>query len=107
MENNLITEFGNYLLSINNTKEGKELINEILFKASYVNKLLFVRLLRIENETENKSEIVKDKDGLESIIHRYSQLIEFINIFGLIDNEENKLKLNQYLNELLLLKSSL
>jgi len=28
-------------------------------------------------------------------------------MFDFIDNEENKLKLNEYLNELLLLKSSL
>ena len=101
-----IEEFGNYLLSINNDEEKKTFINGSII--NHPGKLFLLKCcFRMEDETENKSEIVKDDEGLEKIIHKYSQLNEWINIYGLIDNEENKLKLNQYLNELLLLKSSL
>jgi len=66
-----IEEFRNYLLSINNDEQKKIFINGSIINhpnKSYLLKCFF----RMEDETENKSEIVKDDEGLEKIIHRYS-----------------------------------
>ena len=72
MENfyNLVIEFGNYLLLINNDESKKIFINGSVI--NHPNKLHLLNFFRMEDETENKSEIVKDDEGLEKIIHKYS-----------------------------------
>lgn len=100
MENILekINEFYNYLLLVNNNEDHKKLIIALFEKNNNYNLLLFVKMLRLEDETENKEELVIDENGEEKIIKRYSQINTFINVFGLSNNEEVKNKLKEYLD---------
>jgi len=74
-----LNEFGNYLLSINNDESKKVFINDILIKCRYQDGLVTIKYIR--QEAENNS-----------------QLDEWINVYGLEDNQENKLKLKEYLD---------
>ena len=76
---NKLNEFGNYLLTINNDENKKLFINDILIKCRYQDGLVSIKCMRQESDDEN------------------SQLNEWISIYGLEDNEENRTKLKEYL----------
>ena len=110
MENLLlkIKEFGNYCLSVCDNEEKKNIVSGVLLNDNIVSNLLFVKLLRVQDETEDKSVVELDENKNEKIVHKYSQVNEFINIFGLKkDDEEVKNKLNEYLNVFLTYKKEL
>jgi len=95
-----IVEFGNYLLTLNIDKE-----KEIFILGSVINhplKNLFLSLVRPEDETENRVEIIDEKE-----VNRYSQINEWINIFGLQVNELDRLKLKEYLDIFLVYKQTI
>jgi len=71
-----LNEFGNYLLSINNDESKIIFINDILIKCRYQDGLVTIKLMRNED----------------------SQLDEFISVYGLDNNEQNLLKLKEYLD---------
>jgi len=100
----VINEFSNYLLSINNDLERKELINKVLQDN---NKLIFIKLLRPEDENENKTITEKDENNNDVVIQEYSQINEFIKVFGLTDNEESRNKLKEYLDYFLTYKNQI
>ena len=75
---NKINEFGNYLLSINNDESKKLFINVIYIYCKYEEALNTIKMMRHELEND-------------------SQLNEWISVYGLQDNEENRLKLKEYL----------
>ena len=98
----LFNEFVDYLQSNSISDEGKRNIKGILIESPDFIKVNFVRFLRPDNETENKSIVEKDISGNEVIIHRYSQINELLKSFGLPnDNNDVKIKLNEYLNQFL------
>lgn len=103
MENTYLN-FANYLKSVNIDNEKMIHINGCIINNPY--KLNFVKLLRPENETENRTEIIKDQDGNDKTVQRYSQVNEFIVNFGLRNDEEVKNKIKEYLNELLKYKNN-
>ena len=97
MENliNKINEFSNYLFNNSLNEEGKENINGAIINAPNNIKINSVKFYRPEDENENKSVIELDENKNEKIVHRYSQVNEWINIFSLKkDDEEVKNKLN-------------
>ena len=105
---NKINEFSNYLLNNSLTEEGKENINGAIINAPNFVKINSIKFYRPEDENENKSVIESDENKNEKIVHRYSQVNEWINIFGLKkDDEEVKNKLNEYLNVFLTYKKEL
>ena len=75
---NKINEFGNYLLSINNDESKKLFINVIYIYCKYEEALNTIKMMRPELEND-------------------SQLNEWISVYGLLDNEENRTKLKEYL----------
>ena len=75
---NKINEFGNYLLSINNDESKKLFINVIYVYCKYEEALNTIKMMRPELEND-------------------SQLNEWISVYGLLDNEENRTKLKEYL----------
>lgn len=106
MENNLVykfNEFGNYLLSVNNDENKKIYIYGSVI--DHPSKEFLLKILRPEDENENKIIIDKDVNGNDQQVQKYSQVNEWINIFGLKNDKETKQKLNEYLNELLKLKN--
>ena len=110
MENILlkVKEFGNYCLSVSDNEEKKNITSGVLLNDNIVSNLLFVKLLRVQDENEDKSVIELDENKNEKIVHKFSQVNEFINIFGLKkDDEEVKNKLNEYLNVFLTYKKEL
>lgn len=103
-----VKEFGNYLLNICDNEDKKQLIKVLLLNQNFDHILLFVKLLRVQDETEDKSVVELDENKNEKIVHRYSQVNEWINIFSLKkDDEEVKNKLNEYLNVFLTYKKEL
>ena len=74
-----LNELGNYLLTINNDESKKLFINDILIKCRYQDGLVTIKLMRQESDDDN------------------SQLNEWVSVFGLEDNEDNRLKLKEYL----------
>ena len=103
-----VKDFGNYLLNICDNEDKKQLIKVLLLNQNFDHFLLFVKLLRVQNDEEDKSVIELDENKNEKIIHKYSQVNEFINIFSLKkDDEEVKNKLNEYLNVFLTHKKEL
>ena len=72
-----LNEFGNYLLSINNDESKKLFINDILIKCRYQDGLVTIKCIRQEAEDN-------------------SQLNEWISVYGLVDDENNRLKLKEY-----------
>ncbi len=109
MENllNKIIEFSNYLLNNNIVEEQKMNIEGVLILSPPFIKINFVKFLRPENELENKTVIEKDKDGNDVEVKKYSQLKEWINVFGLVDNENVKNELKNYLDYFLTVKNNL
>ena len=103
----LLNEFTNYLLSNNSTEEGNRRIRGLLIDSPDFCKVNFVRYLRAEDESENKSVIDKDISGNEVILHKYSQVNEFVNVFGLNDNDDVKNKLKEYLDQFIEYKKHL
>lgn len=99
MENKVI-EFGNYLLSINIDETKKMYIEGSII--NHPDKLLLIKLFREEDESENKIVIENDVE-----VNKYSQVNQFINDLGLINNEDTKNKILEYLNSLLEYKKSL
>jgi hypothetical protein len=97
----LLNEFSNYLLSNNSTDEGNKRIKGLLIDSPEFCKVNFVRYLRVEDESENKSVIEKDISDNEIISHKYSQVNELVNIFGLNNNNDVKNKLKEYLDQFL------
>lgn len=93
-----INKFSNYLHNNSKEDERKQLIDKVLSKN---NVLLFMNLLRPEDDTENKIITEKDRDGNVTTYQQYSQVREFIKVFGLENNVETYNKLKEYLNELL------
>ena len=105
---NKINEFSYYLLNNSLTEEGKENINGAIINAPNFVKINSIKFYRPEDENENKSVIELDENKNEKIVHRYSQVNEWINIFGLKkDDDEVKNKLNEYLNIFLTYKKEL
>ena len=51
--------------------------------------------------------VEKDISDNEVIKHKFSQINEFINIFGLLNNEEVKNKLKEYLDYFISVKDSI
>ena len=76
---NKLNEFGQYLLTINNDESKKLFINDILIKCRYQDGLVSIKLMRQESDDDN------------------SQLNEWLSVYGLEDNEDNRLKLKEYL----------
>ena len=74
---NKLNEFGNYLLSINNDESKKLFINVVFINCKYDEALVTIKCIRPESEDN-------------------SQLNEWISVYGLVDNEENRLKLKEY-----------
>ena len=72
-----LNELGNYLLSINNDESKKLFINDILIKCRYQDRLVTIKLMRPEAEDN-------------------SQLDEWVSVYGLEDNEDNRNKLKEY-----------
>jgi hypothetical protein len=109
MENILVKvqELGNYCLSVSNNEDKKYIINSVLLNNNKPHNLMFVKLLRVENDSENKSLVQKDISGNEIIVHKFSQINEFINIFGLLNNEEVRNKLKEYLDYFISVKDSI
>ena len=99
MENKVI-EFGNYLLSINIDETKKMYIEGSII--NHPDKLLLIKLFREEDESENKIDIENDVE-----VNKYSQVNQFINDLGLINNEDTKNKVLEYLNILLEYKKTL
>lgn len=99
MENKVL-EFGNYLLSVNNDDTKKLFIKGSIL--NHPNKNLLVNMFRPEDETENKTVIENDIE-----VKKYSQIEEFINVFGLKNDEEVKYKLKEYLDTFISFKNSL
>ena len=100
---NLVNDFGNYLLSIQN--ENKE--SEFLIYGSVINhpnKQTLVNLFRVENEN-NETREIELQDGTKKTINKCSQINEWIYVFDLKNNEETKNKLKDYLNQLLTYKN--
>ena len=74
---NKLNEFGNYLLSINNDESKKLFINVIYINCKYNEALNTIKMIKSEAEDN-------------------SQLNEWISVYGLVDNENNRLKLKEY-----------
>ena len=72
-----LNELGKYLLSINNDESKKIFINDILIKCRYQDGLVSIKCMRPEAEDN-------------------SQLDEWIYVYGLVDDEENRNKLKEY-----------
>ena len=75
---NKLNEFGNYLLSINNDESKKLFINVIYIYSKYEESLNTIKMMRPELEND-------------------SQLNEWISVYGLENNENNRTKLKEYL----------
>ena len=75
---NKLNEFGNYLLSINNDESKKLFINVIYVYCKYDEALITIKMMRPELEDD-------------------SQLNEWISVYGLENNENNRTKLKEYL----------
>ena len=103
----LLNEFTNYLLSNNSTEEGNRRIKGLLIDSPYFCKVNFIRCLRVEDESENKSVIEKDASENEIISHKYSQVNELVNVLGLNNNDDVKNKLKEYLDQFLEYKKHL
>ena len=103
-----VKDFGNYLLNICDNEDKKQLIKVLLLNQNFDHILLFVKLLRVQNDEEDKSVVELDENKNEKIVRIYSQVNEWINIFSLKkDDEEVKNKLNEYLNVFLTYKKEL
>ena len=102
-----VKEFGNYCLSVCNNEEKKNIIIGCLLNNNKSHNLMFVKYLRVQDDTEDKSVVEKDISGNEVISHKYSQLSEFVFIFGLNDNENVKNKLKEYLDYFISVKDSI
>lgn len=102
-----VQELGNYCLSVCNNEDKKYIINSVLLNNNKPHNLMFVKLLRAEDDSENKSLVQKDISGNEIIIHKFSQINEFINIFGLLNNDEVRNKLKEYLDYFISVKDSI
>ena len=102
-----VKEFGNYCLSVCKNEEKKKFINGCLLNNNKSHNLMFVKYLRVQDDTEDKSVVEKDISGNEVISHKHSQLNEFVFIFGLDDNEEVKNKLKEYLDYFISVKDSI
>jgi hypothetical protein len=98
-------EFGNYLLSINKDETKKLYIYGSIINNP--NKSFLVNVLRVQDDTEDKTVVELDENNVEKTVVKYSQVMEFINILGLENTEEVKIKLLEYLNDLLQYKNSL
>ena len=72
-----LNEFGNYLLSINNNESKKLFINVIYINCKYNEALNTIKMIRPEAEDN-------------------SQLNEWVSVYGLVDDEENRSKLKEY-----------
>ena len=104
MENivNKLKELGNYMYTVNEDKEKEYLIKAILFNDDLNYLVFLIKMFRPEDENENQIVVENEIE----VIKR-SQVNEFINTFGLLNNQEVKIKLNEYLNQLLEFKKSL
>ncbi len=91
---------------VNENKEKEYLIKAILFNDDINYLLYLLKLFRPEDENENQSIIELDENNVEKTVIKYSQVNELINTFGLINNEEVKNKILEYLNDLLLYKNT-
>jgi len=98
-------EFGNYLLSINEDETKKLYIYGSIINNP--NKSFLIKLLRPEDETENKTVVELNDKNEEISVIKYSQVMEFINIFGLENNEEVKTKIKEYLDYYISVKDSI
>jgi len=74
-----LNEFGNYLLSINNDESKKLFINVVFINCKYNEALNTIKMVRAEAEDN-------------------SQLDEWVSVFGLDNNQDNRLKLKEYLD---------
>ena len=110
MENliNKINEFSNFLLNNNVIEEQKLFINGFFIDSPYFTRVNFIRKLRVQDNTEDKSVVELNDKKEEVIIHKKSQLNILIELFGLKkDDEDVKNKLNEYLNVFLTYKKEL
>ena len=105
---NLLREFGNYLLSVYD-QSNQEFYYNIKGTLIDVPEFLIPQVLRSfreEKEEENQSVIELDENKNEIIVHKKSQLSELAFVYGLdYSNIEVKDKVLEYLNQLLVFKS--
>ena len=102
-----VQELGNYFLSVCNDEQKKYIIKCCLLNDNKINNLYFVKLLRKQDDTEDKSIVVKDLNDNETIQYYYSQVNEFIVNFSLQNNEDVKNKLKEYLDYFISVKDSI
>ena len=107
---NLVREFGNYLLSVYDQSNQEALLN---INGTLINLPEFlipqvIKSFREEKEDENQSVIELDENKNEIIVKKHSQLSELASVYGLdYSNIEVKNKVLEYLNQLLVYKSQL
>jgi hypothetical protein len=102
-----INEFSNYLLENNVNKDKKYFINNFFVDSPDFTKINFVRFLKPQDDSEDKTVIEKDENGNDISVKKLSQISDLIELFGLNDTKDVKNKLNEFLNELLEFKKSL
>ena len=73
-----LNELGNYFLSINNDESKRLFINVVFINCKYNEALVTIKCMRAEAEDN-------------------SQLDEWVSVNGLVEDEENRNKLKEYL----------
>jgi len=104
---NKINDFSSFLLQNNVKEEQKIHINGLFINSPNFAKINFIRFIRPQDETEDKIVQEKDENDVLKDVKKYSQINDFINLFGLKDTKDVRNKLNEFLNELLEIKKSL
>jgi len=104
---NKINDFSSFLLQNNVKEEQKIHINGFFINSPDFIKINFIRFIRPQDDTEDKIVQEKDENDVLKDVQKYSQISDFINLFGLNDTEDVRNKLNDFLNELLEIKNIL
>jgi hypothetical protein len=102
-----VKEFGNYLLSVCYNEEKKNVISVVLLNNNNYHNLNFVKLLRVQDDTEDKTVVELNFLNEEITVTKYSQIMEFINVFGVENTEEVKTKIKEYLDYFISVKDSI
>ena len=104
---NKIIELGNYMLSINNNENKIGLIYSFIINSDDFEKKLFIKCLKLQDDNQEKEIITKkDENGNTFITKNFSTLDNWIDIYGLNDNEEVKNKLKEYLDYFISVKNN-
>jgi hypothetical protein len=91
----LFKDFGNYLLSVNTDADKKVFIDGC--DVNNHNKLSLIKMFRPEDKNENKIETIEENGNIKTI-QRYSQIKEWVNVFGLKDDDDTYNELLKYLD---------